>query len=50
MQCCGQILWGTYETFETFPQGKNIEFECIVDVKNHEFEWVRFQNRFFVNY
>ena len=22
------------------------EFECIVDVQNHEFEWARFQNRF----
>ena len=24
------------------------EFERKVDVQNHEFEWVRFQNRFFL--
>ena len=26
------------------------EFECIVDVQNHEFGWVRSQNRIFLNY
>ena len=26
------------------------EFECKVGVQNHEFGWIRFQNRFFLNY
>ena len=26
----------------------NYEFECIVDVQNHEFGWVRFQNPIFL--
>ena len=47
MQCCGQILWDSFETYETFPRCIISEFECIVDVQNHEFGWVRFQNQFF---
>ena len=35
------------ETFETFPRCIITEFECRVDVQNHEFEGELFQNRFF---
>ena len=50
MQCCGQILWDSFETYQTFPRCIITEFECIVDVQNHEFGWTRFQNLFFLNY
>jgi len=39
-----QYFW---DSFETFPRCIITEFECKVDVKNHEFGWVCFQNRFF---
>ena len=39
MQCCGQILWDSFETYKTFPRYIITEFECKVDVQNHEF-WV----------
>ena len=42
----GQILLDLFETYKTFPRFIITEFECIVDVQNHEFEWVRLQNRF----
>jgi len=45
MQCCGQILKVSYETF---PRCIITEFECIVDVQNHEFVRIRFQNRFLI--
>ena len=32
---------------DKFPQCIVTEFERKVDVQNHEFGWVRFQNRFF---
>ena len=50
MQCCGQILQDSFEIYKIFPRCIITEFECIVDVQNHEFGWVRFQNRFFKNY
>ena len=39
MQCCGQILKDSFETYKTFPRCINIdtEFECKDDVQNHEF-------------
>ena len=46
MQCCGKILQDSIEIYKTFPRCIITEFECIVDVHNHEFGWVRFQNRF----
>jgi len=47
MQCSGQILQDLFEKYKTFPRCIITKFECTVDVKNHEFGWVRFQNRFF---
>ena len=47
MQCFGQILQDSFETYKTFPQCIITEFEYIVDVQNHEFGWVSFQNRVF---
>ena len=41
MQCCGQIL---LYSFETFPRCIITEFERKVDVLNHEFGWEHFQN------
>ena len=43
----GQILLDLFETYKTFPRCIITEFECIVDVQNHEFGWIRFQNRVF---
>ena len=43
----GQILLDSFETYKTFSRCIITEFECIVDVQNHEFGWVGFQNRFF---
>ena len=42
MQCCGHILQDSFETYKTFTRCIITEFECIVDVQNHEFGWVRF--------
>ena len=47
MQCCGKILQDSFEANETFPRCIISEFECKVDVQNHEFGWIGFQNRFF---
>ena len=48
------VLWthfqDSFETYKTFPQCVITEFEYKVDVQNNEFGWVRFQNRFFLNY
>ena len=46
MQCCEQILY-LFETYKTFLRCIITEFECKVDVQNHKFGWVRFQNRVF---
>ena len=35
------------ETYETFPRCIITEFECRGAIQNHEFGWIRFQNRFF---
>jgi len=43
MQYCGQIL--SFETYKTYPRCIITEFECKVNVQNHEFGWVGFQNR-----
>ena len=43
MQYCGQ-----FETYKTFPRCIITEIECIVDVQNHEFVRIRFQNRFLI--
>ena len=32
---------------ETFPRCIITEFECRGAIQNHEFGWIRFQNRFF---
>ena len=39
----------SFETYKTCPLCIITEFECKVYVQNHEFGWVRFQNRFFIN-
>ena len=44
MQCCGQILLYSFETYKTFPRCIITEFERKVDVLNHEFGWEHFQN------
>ena len=42
------MLWtNSFEAYKTFPRCIITEFECIVDVQNHEFGRVRFQNQFF---
>ncbi len=38
----------SFETYKTFLKSIIIELERKVDVQNHKFEWVRFQNRFFL--
>ena len=48
MHCCGQILLDSFETYNSFPRCIISQFECIVDVQNHEFRWVRFKNRVFL--
>ena len=48
MQCCGQILQDSFETYKTFPRCINAEFEHKADVQNYEFGGVRFQNSFFL--
>ena len=50
MEYCGQIFKDSFETYKTFLRRIFTEFERKVDVQNHEFGWVRFQNRFFKNY
>ena len=46
MQCCGTILYGSFETYK-FPRCIITEFECKVDVQNHEL-WVgTFSEMFF---
>ena len=50
MQCCGQILLDSFKTYKTCPRCIITEFECIVNIQNHEFGWVRFQNRLFFIY
>ena len=47
MQCCGQILQDSFETYKTFYRSVNPEFERKVDVQNRTFGWIRFQNFFF---
>ena len=47
MQYCGKTFQKSFETYKTFPRCIITEFERKVDVQNHQFEWVRFQNRFF---
>ena len=48
MQYCRKDLQDSFETYKTFPRCIISEFEWKVDVQNHEFGWVRFQNRFFL--
>ena len=48
MQCCRQIIWNSIKTYTTFPRCIATEFEHKVDIQNHEFGWVRLQNRFFL--
>ena len=42
MQCCGQILQDSFETYKTFKRSVNPEFERKVDVQNRTFEWIQF--------
>ena len=37
MQCCGQILQDSFDTYKTFPRCKITEIERQVDVQNHKF-------------
>ena len=46
MQYCDEIIKDSFETYKTFPGCLVTEFEWKVGVKNHEFGWVCFQNRF----
>ena len=43
MQCSGQILSDSFETYKTFSRSVNPEFERKFDVQNHEFGWVHLQ-------
>ena len=47
MQYCGNFCQGSFETHKTFLRRIFTKFKRKVDVKNHEFGWVRFQNGFF---
>ena len=38
-------VWYSFETYKTFSRCMITERK--VDVQNHEFGWVRFQNRFY---
>ena len=40
---CGEILLDSFETYERFLRRISKEVERKVDVKNHEFGWVRFR-------
>ena len=42
MQCCGQILKDSFETYKTFPRWIITEFECKVDVQNRPLWWIGF--------
>ena len=44
---CGQISLDAFDTFKTFLRRIFTEFESKVNVQNHKFGWVHFQNRFF---
>ena len=46
MQCCGQSLKDSFETYKTFQRSENPESERKVDVQNRTFGWIRFQNCF----
>ena len=37
VQCCGQILWDSFETYKTFQRCLITDFECIFDGQNHKF-------------
>ena len=43
MQYCRKSFWDSFEANKTFPRCIITEFECKVDVQNHEFGWVRFE-------
>ena len=45
---CEHIFQDSFETNKTFPRCIITKFECKVDIRNHKFGWVRFQNRFFL--
>ena len=49
MQCSGQILEDTFETYNTPERSVNPEFERKIDGQNRTFGWIRFLN-FFLNY
>ena len=38
----------SFEIYQTFSRCTITEFEWKFDVQNHEFGWVRIQNRFFL--
>ena len=44
MQYCRNLFYDSFETYKKFPRSIINEFECKVDVLNHKFGWVRFQN------
>ena len=47
MQYCAQFFQDSFETYKTFLRRIFTDFGRKVDVQNHEFGWVRVQNRFF---
>ena len=46
MQYCKKSFLKSFDTQKTFPRCMITEFERKVDVQNHQFGWVRFENRF----
>ena len=44
------VSWKKFRIHLRYIKCTITEFEGKVDVQNHEFGWVRFQNRFFVNH
>ena len=47
MQYCKQFVYDSFERYKKFARCIITEFECKVDVQNHEFGWECFQNLFF---
>ena len=50
LQHCMKSFQDSFETYQTFPLCIITEFERKVDVKNHPFGQLGFENRFFKNY
>ncbi len=48
MQLCGKHFLESFETYKTFLRRIISEFKCRVDVKDHQFGWLRFKNCFLI--